>query len=274
MGTPATRADIIENLEKREYIVRDGKKINATAKGIKLIEVVPDEVKSPKLTAVWETMLQHMEKGQASPDSFMNEIESFVRKLTENYSESAEGSGFVRSSLGKCPRCGKNIIEGKLNYYCESGKDGCGFSVWKNQKYPNTTVSAKQMEELLSLGKTTLKAVSKNGKEYTADFSLEDTGKYVNLVFAQSESTALGKCPKCGGDIIGGQYGFHCKNKCGMNVGKVYGKELTENQLKNLLSGKEISYTAGGKKTVVVPEIIENNYQGKIYFQWKTKSAT
>lgn len=274
LGTPATRADIIENLEKREYIVRDRKKINATEKGIKLIEVVPDEVKSPKLTAVWETMLQHMEKGQASPDSFMNEIESFVRKLTENYSESAEGSGFVRSSLGKCPRCGKNIIEGKLNYYCESGKDGCGFSVWKNQKYPNTTVSAKQMEELLSLGKTTLKAVSKNGKEYTADFSLEDTGKYVNLVFAQSESTALGKCPKCGGDIIGGQYGFHCKNKCGMNVGKVYGKELTENQLKNLLGGKEISYTAGGKKTVVVPEIIENNYQGKTYFQWKTKSAT
>ena len=97
LGTPATRADIIENLEKREYIVRDGKKINATEKGIKLIEVVPDEVKSPKLTAVWETMLQHMEKGQASPDSFMNEIESFVRKLTENYSESAEGSGFVRS---------------------------------------------------------------------------------------------------------------------------------------------------------------------------------
>lgn len=273
LGTPATRADIIENLEKRSYIVRDKKKINATEKGVKLIEFVPDEVKSPKLTADWETYLQNIEKGNASPDSFMNKIENFVRKLTQDYSEVVECDNFAKTSLGKCPRCGKNIIEGKQNYYCESGKDGCGFNVWKKSKYPDTTVSAKQMTELLSLGKTKLKAVSKNGKEYTAEFMLEDTGKYINLVIVPADDTALGKCPKCGGDVINGQYGFHCKNKCGMNIAKVYGKVLTEFQLKNLLDGKEISFTANGKKTVVLPEVTENNYQGKTYFQWNTKKG-
>lgn len=271
LGTPATRADIIENLEKRSYIVRDKKKINATEKGVQLIEVVPDEVKFPKLTADWETMFQRIEKGQAYPENFMNFIEDFVRMLIQNYAEVVECDNFAKPTLGKCPRCGKNILEGKQNYYCESGKDGCGFSVWKKPKYPDTTVSAKQMTELLSLGKTTLKAVSKNGKEYTAEFILEDTGKYINLVFVPADNTALGKCPKCGGDVINGQYGFHCKNKCGMNIAKVFGKVLTEFQLKNLLDGKEISFTTNGKKTVVLPEAAENNYQGKTYFQWRTK---
>lgn len=271
LGTPATRADIIESLEKRGYIARDKKKIIASEKGINLIGVVPNEVKSPKLTADWEMYLQNIEKGQASPDSFMNKIEILVRNLTQTYAEVVECDDFAKPSLGKCPRCGKNILEGKQNYYCESGKDGCGFIVWKNPKYPNTTVSAKQMAELLTLGMTSLNAVSKSGSNYTANFTLEDTGKYINLVFADSENTSLGKCPKCGGDVINGQYGFHCKNKCGMNLAKVYGKVLTELQLKNLLDGKQISFTANGKKTVVLPEVFENNYQGKTYFQWKTK---
>ncbi len=271
LGTPATRADIIENLEKRGYITRDKKKIIASEKGVKLIEVVPNEVKSPKLTADWEMYLQNIEKGQASPDSFMNKIEIIVRNLTCDYAETVESDDFAKPTLGKCPRCGKNILEGKQNYYCESGKDGCGFNVWKKPKYPNTTVSAKQMTELLTLGMTSLKAVSKSGSNYTANFTLEDTGKYINLVLVASESTALGKCPKCGGDVINSQYGFHCKNKCGMNLAKVYGKVLTEIQLKNLLDGKQISFTANGKKTVVLPEVVENEYQGKTYFQWRVK---
>lgn len=269
------RAAIIEGLVKREYIMRKNKQIIAADKGINLIKVVPDEVKSPKMTADWETALQNIEKGLTSPDDFMNEIENFTAELVKKYAEKADCSSFSteKEILGKCPRCGKNIYDGKQNYYCESGKDGCGFSVWKNQKYPDTTVSAKHMAELLSLGKTKLKAVSKNGKEYTAEFTLEDTGKYINLSLVPADSTALGKCPKCGGDVINGQYGFHCKSKCGMNLAKVYGRELTETQLKNLLDGKEISYTSNGKKTVVLPEVAENNYQGKTYFQWKTKKG-
>ena len=81
LGTPATRAGIIENLVKRQYIQRDGKKILPTEKGIQLIDCVPDDVKSPKMTAVWETVLQHIEKGTANADEFMAQIEDSVMYL-------------------------------------------------------------------------------------------------------------------------------------------------------------------------------------------------
>lgn len=124
LGTPATRAAIIEGLVKREYIVRKNKQIIAADKGINLIKVVPDEVKSPKMTADWETALQNIEKGLTSPDDFMNEIENFTAELVKKYAEKADCSSFSteKEILGKCPRCGKNIYEGKQNYYCESGK--------------------------------------------------------------------------------------------------------------------------------------------------------
>lgn len=87
------------------------------------------------------------------------------------------------------------------------------------------------------------------------------------------QSEPIGNCPKCGKPVKKGKFGFYCTGKCGMNLAKVYGKELTEAQLKKLLEGKEISYTANRKKTVVLPEVAENNYQGKTYFQWRIKKG-
>ncbi len=93
-----------------------------------------------------------------------------------------------------------------------------------------------------------------------------------NSQFA-AKSEPIGNCPKCGKPVKMGKFGFYCTGKCGMNLAKVYGKELTETQLKKLLEGKEISYTANGKKTVVLPEVVQNNYNGKTYFQWNTKKG-
>lgn len=275
LGTPATRDGIIEHLIKHEYIERNKKKIVATEKGVNFISVLPDEIKSAKLTADWETALQNIEKGEVSPKNFMSEIEKFTKELVEKYSEKAENSPFAKEKeiLGKCPRCGQNIYEGKMSYYCESGKEGCGFTVWKKVKYPDTSVSPEQMKSLLSNGKAKLEAVSKEGKKYTADFALEDTGKYINLVYLPVENEGLGKCPKCGEAVLKGQYGFYCKRKCGMNLGKVYGKDLTESQLKKLLEGKQVTITSKDTKTIVMPEVVQNDYQGKTYFQWKTKKG-
>ena len=91
-----------------------------------------------------------------------------------------------------------------------------------------------------------------------------------NICFSDKKSESVGKCPKCGNDIICGKYGFFCKSKCGMNVAKVYGKELMEEQLKALLDGKSISYTSNGRKTVVLPQVVQNDYNGKTYYQWAT----
>lgn len=181
LGTSATRAATIEGLFRHGYIERKGKKISATEKGINLIEVVPNEVKSPKLTADWEMQLQQVERGEYSADKFMDDITGFVKDI--------------------CTRYGSEDTSGKF----------------------------------------------------------------------ASQNEPIGKCPKCGGDVVKGKYGFYCKNKCGMYLAKVYGKELTESQLKKLLDGKEISYTSNGRKTVVLPEVIKNEYQGKVSFVWRTK---
>lgn len=270
IGTPATRAKTIEELIRNTYIVRDKKYLHATQKGIDLIEVVPEEVKSAKLTAEWEMRFTHIQSGDDTANSFMSDITDYVEKLCSDYSTVDESKSITAHTVvGKCPRCGKNVLEGKLNFYCESGKDGCDFSIWKEMKVPATKVSAKQAQELLEKGQSRFKAVSKTGKEYTANFKLEDTGKYVNLVLI--EDKPVGKCPKCGAEVKKGQFGWHCTKKCGMNLAKVYGKVLTDNQLANLLSGKEVIFTVNEKKTTVLPDVEENNYQGKTYYQWKVK---
>ena len=181
LGTPATRANIIENLVKHGYIERDGKKITSTGKGRNFIKVMPDEVKSAQLTADWENKLLEVERGNLSADSFMNEIDDFVKGLVAKY-------GSVDNSV----------------------------SFGENQP-------------------------------------------------------SIGNCPKCAKPIVKGKYGWYCSARCGMNMTKVFGVELSEGQIKSLLSGKETSYIRNGRKTIVVPNVIENEFNGKTYYNWATR---
>ena len=275
LGTPATRAGEIEKLVSNKYIVRDKRKISATPLGADLISVLPDYLKSPKLTADWETQLQSVEKGNYSADDFMDGIEKLIREMVSEYSSKVYDTRFAKEKeiIGICPRCGKNIYEGKMSFYCESGKDGCGFTLWKEQKGGlQITVDVTSAKKLLEKnGIANLKAIGKDGKEFSADFRLTDTGKYINLDFAQTENLSVGTCPRCGGNIIKGRYGLYCENKCGAFLSKVFGYELSEKQVLSLLSGKQISYTAYGKKTIVLPELVENFYNGRTSYIWKTQ---
>ena len=120
--------------------------------------------------------------------------------------------------------------------------------------------------------------------EYSAEAFMNDIVSFIknickkygtvdtNAVFAVTLEE-ISSCPNCGKPVKKGKFGFHCTGKCGMNIAKVYGKELTETQLKKLLDGKEISYTANGRKTVVLPKAVKNEYNGKTYFQWETKKG-
>ena len=113
LGTPATRAKIIETLTDRGYAERVKKNIVSTEKGRKLISVVPDEVKSPKLTADWENQLKQIETGSYSADEFMNGITAFIQTLCSKYGSADENTSFAPSSPGKCPNCHKDISKGK-----------------------------------------------------------------------------------------------------------------------------------------------------------------
>ncbi len=176
LGTPATRAAIIEGLVKREYIERKKKQLIATDKGVNLIKVVPDEVKSPKMTANWETDLQSIEKGMYSPDSFMGQIENYVKQLCSNYASFAENPAFAKkvNEIGVCPKCGKNVLETAKAYSCCGGRNGCGFIIWKTIASKN--ISVAQAKKLIEKKKTDLIKgfKSKAGKEFNAYIVLKE----------------------------------------------------------------------------------------------------
>lgn len=175
LGTPATRASIIEGLVKKQFVERNKKRIIATEKGINLISVLPEKVKSPKLTADWETRLQAIEKGADSDFAFMNDIESYVKQMTAEYGSVAENTVLNRNrdTIATCPKCGKNVVECSKSYSCESGKDGCGFIIWKTVS--GKSITKTQAKKLIENGKTDLIKgfTSKAGKSFDAYLVLD-----------------------------------------------------------------------------------------------------
>jgi DNA topoisomerase-3 len=175
LGTPATRADIIEKLVRDGFVKREKKKMIPTEDGMKLITILPEVVKSPKLTADWENALTLVAKGEYSMEEFMEGIENMVKDLVQTYHE----------------------------------------------------VSDEQKE-----------------------------------MFARKQET-LGKCPKCGGDVVKGKYGAYCKNKCGMYVNRAMGAFLSDSQIKNMLEGKKtlvkgLKGKNGSYDAYLIPDGIED----------------
>lgn len=196
LGTPATRADIIEKLVKDGFVKREKKQMIPTEDGMKLITILPDVVKSPKLTADWENELTLVSKGEVAAEQFMSGIETMVSDLVKTY-----------------------------------------HSVSDEQK--------------------AMFGAGKSGQE------------------------VLGKCPKCGSDVVKGKFGAYCTGKCGMNVGRALGVTLSDSQVKSLLQGKKILVKGlKGKKgsydAYLIPESVEEfsyTKDGKeiIGFQYKFK---
>ena len=188
LGTPATRAAILEKLVQMGFVQRKGKQLVPTKDGINLAVVLPESLTSPALTAEWENRLTEIAKGSADPDEFMAEIETQVRQLVRAYScISADKQNLFQSKrviIGKCPRCNENVYEGKKNFYC--GNRSCQFVMWKNDRFFEQRKKAftpKIAAALLKDGKAKVKGLysEKTGKIYDATVLLADTGgKYVN----------------------------------------------------------------------------------------------
>ena len=195
LGTPATRAAILEKLVQMGFAQRKGKQLVPTKDGINLAVVLPESLTSPALTAEWENRLTEIAKGNADPDEFMAEIETQVRQLVKTYScISADKQNLFQSErviIGKCPRCGENVYEGKKNFYC--GNRGCQFVMWKNDRFFEQRKKAftpKIAAALLKNGKAKVKGLysEKTGKTYDATVLLADTGgKYVNYRVERKE---------------------------------------------------------------------------------------
>ena len=188
LGTPATRAAVIEKLVKCGFVERKGKQLIPTKNGSNLVCVLPDMLTSPMLTAEWENALTLIAKGKSDPDSFMQGIEAMARELVKTYPFLSDGKKDLfkeeKPSVGKCPRCGAPVYEGKKNYYCSDR--GCGFVMWKNDRFfeeRKTAFTPKIAAALLKSGRAKVKGLysPKTGKTYDGTVLLADTGgKYVN----------------------------------------------------------------------------------------------
>lgn len=186
LGTPATRAAIIETLVKRQYVERKGKQLIPTDKGIRVIDVVPEKVKSAAMTAEWESTLQKIARGQADDRQFLDEIIEFTKQLIkDNAGETSRESNPFRFSrlpvVGKCPNCGKNVYEFQKSYSCEDSRGKCGFFFMKEMW--GKEVTPTQAKRVLEKGSSiTLKGfLDRQGNPHSGKLVLTDGRVRVEL---------------------------------------------------------------------------------------------
>lgn len=189
LGTPATRAGIIEKLVKGGFVERKGKSLVPTKDGNNLVCVLPEQITSPSMTAEWENTLMQIERGKADADKFLTDIVEMTSGLVKAYPflSDAEANRFDsgRESIGKCPRCGSPVYVGKGNYYCSNRE--CSFCMWEDNKFfasKKKKLTKKIASELLDKGwcRVTGLYTPKRPQLYDAVIRLDDTGgKYVSF---------------------------------------------------------------------------------------------
>lgn len=189
LGTPATRAGIIEKLVNGGFVERKGKSLVPTKDGNNLVCVLPEQITSPSMTAEWENTLMQIERGNADADKFLSGIVGMTSELVKAYPflSEAEANRFDtgRESIGNCPRCGSPVYVGKGNYYC-SNKE-CSFCMWEDNKFftsKKKKLTKKIAAELLDKGwcRVTGLYTPKRPQLYDAVIRLDDTGgKYVSF---------------------------------------------------------------------------------------------
>ena len=189
LGTPATRAAIIEKLVSAGFVERKGKSLIPTKDGVNLVTVLPEPLTSPMLTAEWERKLTEIARGGADPDTFMDGIRTMVRELVQTYSCISEDGKKLfapeKETVGICPRCGQPVYEGKKNFACSDRS--CGFVLWKNDRFWTSRkkeLTKKMAADLLKKGRTHVKGMWSEKKQaaYDAAVVLCDTGgRYIDF---------------------------------------------------------------------------------------------
>jgi DNA topoisomerase III len=302
LGTPATRSKIIETLKKRGYIELNKRKLVVTDKGKSLIETIRNTdltiLTSPEMTAVWEKYLRSISIGQGSETQFMSSVRQFAEKIVAKVKEhqGISKDAFI-NNIGSCPACKEGkIVESPRAYGCSRYKEGCKFTIWKEQF--NKTLTIKNIQDLLTKGKTPeLKFKNKNGKEYIAKLVLQDleTGK-IGLEFKDNphsptlrndsqnkkhdqlantnshQSDSLGKCIVCTtGEIIDKGAAYKC-NSCEFVVWKkISGKTLPISQIRKLIKTGQTDEIVGfiSRKTGKQFKAPLHIVNGKVEFAFK-----
>ena len=189
LGTPATRAAILEKLVANGFVERKKSKktvhLIPTHAAYSLITVLPEQLRSPKLTAEWEQKLRMVENGELAADGFISEIGEMMFDLTANY-KVVSGADVLfpsgRDVIGRCPRCGSEVTESRKGFFCEN--HDCHFALWRDNKFfkmKHVTLTKVQAAELLKSGRVFVKGLysEKTGKLYDAWIVFDDNGEFV-----------------------------------------------------------------------------------------------
>lgn len=251
LGTPATRASIIETLIRREYLTRDKKTLVPQDKGVELIERLPvPTLRSAELTGEWEARLQRMARDGHSPDTFMADVRALVTETVtamqaRGPSETGGSADAAPHVVGVCPRCRAEVAEGRSSFECSA----CPFRIAR--RLAGRDLATAEVERLLTSGRTPVLSGfrSKKKRRFRAALMLED-GE-VRFSFPGQEprprepktddGLARLTCPVCGGTgLVAGRRAWGCarwRDGCKFVVAYVLdGKKLTQRELDDLLT--------------------------------------
>jgi DNA topoisomerase-3 len=272
LGTPATRASIIETLLKRNYIQRHKKQLTATDLGRYLVALVQEpNLKSPELTGDWEARLKKIENGQEAAGAFISDVAEFTGKIIAT----SDIQRIDESRLGNCPLCGRDVIRGKHAFGCSGWKEGCPFVL--SPSHADRELDEKQIRALLQHG-VAGPIRSADGPQIV--LALLDNGHLVDIPVptsqqsserrrqsfgkkttrrsrrktasnAKNNGNALGPCPLCGADVVEQKRSFSCaqwRRGCKFTIWKtIAGKRISVSLAKTLLEKKQTAVLKGFK---------------------------
>ena len=203
LGTPATRAGILEKLVSTGFLERKKSKkivqLLPSHDAVSLITVLPEQLQSPLLTAEWEYRLGEIERGELAPEDFMDGISTMLQELVRTY-QVIKGTEYLftppREVVGKCPRCGGEVAEMQKGFFCQT--ESCKFAIWKNNKWWELKRKQPTKAIVTALLKDGCAHVTglyseKTGKTYDATVMLENDGKYANFKLAFDRQKGGGK---------------------------------------------------------------------------------
>jgi DNA topoisomerase III len=289
LGTPATRATIIEGLIYERYVHRTGRELQPTAKAFSLITLLRGlqiaELGSPELTGEWEYKLAQIEQGKLSRDKFMREIAEMVRRLVQHTKEHESDTvpGDFSTLTTPCPKCGGVVKENYKKFQCQK----CDFALWKI--LAGRQLESAEVENLITKGTVgPLQGFrSRMGKPFiavlklSADFKTEfDFGQSNNdsaelVDFSDQES--LGPCPKCGNRVFGHGVAYVCEKSvgpdrgCDFRSGKIIlQRPIESEQMKKLLTtGKtDLLHRFISKKGRPFSAFLSRGEDGKVSFEF------
>lgn len=252
IGTPATRDEVLEKLQKDEYIRIQKSSIYLTDKGRHFMEMIHDHpLASVELTGEFEQQLEEVAAGKRDAAELQEKFKAFAYEILslkdtiQQQMEKHQGKLLfsARESLGACPECGKEVIEGTKAFGCSGWRDGCAFRIWKS--FRNKNITAKQVKDLLSGKDVLLKNIPPSAEGKSAyDVILQLKGSTLEWAFPTPEDKSLGKCPLCGKPVVENKVTYGCsgwKEGCSFKIFKEFrNRALPPQAIKSILAGKSV----------------------------------